>query len=83
MGITDLGIAGACQDGPKDSPLGISYNQDPEEPEDTRVCAHCVTHCSLDDQVLRDTADIKQSQKNQSQRCHTFKLPSKQSQSPS
>lgn len=42
-----------------------------------------VTHRSLDDQVLRDAADIKQSQRNQSQRCHTFKLPSKQSQSPS
>lgn len=36
-----------------------------------------VTHCSLDDQVLRDTADIKQSQRNQSQRCHTFKLLSR------
>lgn len=36
-----------------------------------------VTHCSLDDQVLRDTADIKQSQRNQSQRRHTFKLLSR------
>lgn len=36
-----------------------------------------VTHCSLDDQVLRDTVDIKQSQRNQSQRCHTFKLLSR------
>lgn len=61
VGITDLGIAGACQDRPKDSPLGISYNQDPEEPEDTRVCAHCKAVSCL--------GDSPQSRRSGTQRC--------------